>query len=63
MTTRAEALAAYGELAAEHQIACEAMTPREQAEAAHRPGHPLTLDELEARIREERGLPPARQAS
>ncbi|MEJ7633864.1 hypothetical protein [Aeromicrobium sp.] len=33
------------------------MTPREQAEAAHEPGGP-SVDELEARIRRRRGLPP-----
>jgi hypothetical protein len=32
------------------------MTPRQQAEAAYTPTGP-SVDELEARIREERGLP------
>lgn len=36
---------------------CEQMTPREQAEAAWRPGGP-TVDELEDRIRIRRGLEP-----
>ena len=56
--TRAEALAAYGELAAEHQLAVEQMTPREQAEAAWTPTDPRTVDEIEDSIRADRGLPP-----
>jgi hypothetical protein len=57
MVTRAEALAAYGDLAAEHDLAMESMTPREQAEAAWTPTSRLTVEELEDRIRAERGLP------
>jgi hypothetical protein len=36
------------------------MTPRQQAEAAYTPTGP-SVDELEARIREERGLPQREQ--
>lgn len=64
MTTKAEALAAYGEIAAEHQIAMEQMTPREQAEAAWSPSSRYSIDQLEDLIREQRGYPALnRQAS
>lgn len=33
-------------------------TPRAAAEAAHYPGHRLSVDQLEDLIRERRGLPP-----
>lgn len=56
MVTRAEALTAYGDLAAQHALTEAAMTPRELAEKAHTPGGP-PVEELEARIRAERGLP------
>lgn len=55
--TKAEALAAYGALRAEHQLAVEQMTPREQAEAAWTPTSHRTVDELEDLIRQERGFP------
>lgn len=65
MPTRAEAIAAYGDLAAEHDLAVLDMTPREQAEAAWSPTSKFTVDELEAQIRADRGLPPvhSRRAS
>ena len=56
-TTKAEALAAYGELRAEHQLAVEEMTPREQAEAAWSPTSRFSVDELEDLIRQQRGYP------
>lgn len=57
MTTYAEAIAAAGDLAAEHVLAMQAMTPREQAEAAWTPTSRFTVDELEDLIRLDRGLP------
>ncbi len=59
MTTKSEALRAYGELRAEHQFAVEDMTPREQAEAAWSPTSAYSVDELEDLIRVERGYPAA----
>lgn len=56
MTTKAEALRAYGEVAAEHELAIAQMTPREQAEAAWTPTGP-SVDDLEDEIRADRGLP------
>lgn len=63
MSTRAQVVAAAGDLAAEQHLARLAMTPREQAEAAWTPGCGHTVDQLEAEIREERGLPALHQAS
>lgn len=56
--TRAEAIQAAGELAAEQYLARLSMTPREQAEAAWSPTSPYSVDELEDLIREDRDLPP-----
>lgn len=39
------------------RLAAEAMSPREQAEAAYTPTGP-SVDELEDEIRADRGLPP-----
>jgi len=58
MTTYEEAIAAAGDLAAEQFLACQSMTPREQAEAAYTPTSRYSVDELEDLIREERGLEP-----
>ena len=60
MRTRAEVIAAAGDLAAEQWLARQSMTPREQAEAAVTPGGP-DVDELEDRIRVRRGLQPIHQ--
>lgn len=37
---------------------CAQMTPREQAEAAWSPTSPFTVDQLEDRIRADRGMDP-----
>jgi hypothetical protein len=54
--SRDEVIARTGALAAAHELQIAAMTPREQAEAAYTPGGP-TVEELEQRIRADRGLP------
>jgi hypothetical protein len=41
---------------------CEQLTPREQAEAAWTPTSPYTVEQLEDKIREERGMAPRSQA-
>ncbi|HSX68773.1 hypothetical protein [Nocardioides sp.] len=55
--TREECIAAAGRALAEARALCAAMTPREQAEAAYQPGGP-SVEEIEDRIRERRGLAP-----
>jgi hypothetical protein len=57
MPTRDEAIAAAGAKLAASDLACAQMTPREQAEAAWTPTSRLSVDELEDRIRVERGMP------
>ena len=58
-----EAIRAAGEVLATARAAADKMTPRELAEAAWTPTGP-PVDELEDRIRAERGLSPIdRQAS
>jgi hypothetical protein len=57
MPTRDECLAGFGAAMAVSNEACDRMTPREQAEAAWTPTSRLTVDELEDRIRAERGMP------
>lgn len=59
MTTREQAIQRAGEVLADGAIACLQMTPREQAEQAWTPTSPYSVDELEALIRSERGLPAA----
>lgn len=64
MTTREKAVDAAGKKLAASRVACAQMTPREQAEAAHKPypcpihGVVHSVDELEQQIRVERGLEP-----
>ena len=53
-----EAVAQAGRHLATARRVAAAMTPRELAEAAHHAGQPLTVDQLEDRIRADRGLPP-----
>lgn len=53
MTTRAEAIAAAGQVFAEGLRAVASMTVEEQARAAYTPTGP-TIAELEAEIREQR---------
>lgn len=60
--TREEAIRAAGEHLADGVIACEQMTPREQAESAWTPTSPYSVDELEDLIRVERGYPPLHRA-
>lgn len=62
MTTYEEAIAAAGDLAAVQLLARQAMTPREQAEAAYTPTSRYSVDELEDLIRIERGLEPIHDA-
>lgn len=62
MTTREEAIAAAGDLAAVQFLARQAMTPREQAEAAFTPTSRFTVDELEDLIRIDRGMEPIHDA-
>lgn len=59
--TRAEAIAAAGATLAASDLACEQMTPREQAVAAWTPTSRHTVEELEELIRARRGLPPVRR--
>lgn len=65
--TREECIEACGRVVAAHDFAMAQMTPREQAEAAFTPvagpttGRVLSVDELEDRIRAQRGLPPLRR--
>lgn len=58
MPTREECIAGFGADMAAIYDACDRMTPREQAEAAWTPTSRSTVDELEDRIRAERGMPP-----
>lgn len=61
MSTPAE-IDAAGKAFANALATCAEMTPREQAEAAYTPTGP-PVDELEDRIRAERGLPPLQRQS
>jgi len=61
MTSRPEAVTAAGTVLARARAALDERTPREAAEAAYVPGGP-TVEQLEAQIRERRGLPPAAAA-
>lgn len=63
ITTRDEAIQRAGEHLADAALACEQMTPREQAEAAWTPTSRYSVDELEDLIRAERGHPPANRAA
>lgn len=58
--TRDEAIAAAGACLAQARADQAGRSPREAAEAAYRPGGP-SIDDLEAEIRADRGLPPVRQ--
>lgn len=58
MPTREEAIASAGQKLATSDLACAQMTSREQAEAAWTPTCSLTVDELEDRIRADRGMTP-----
>lgn len=62
MVTYDEAIAAAGDLAATQFLARQAMTPREQAEAAFTPTSRYSVDELEDLIRVERGMEPIHAA-
>lgn len=62
MTGRDEATRAAGEVLAAGRVAAQQMTPRELAEAAWTPTGP-SVEELEAEIRRERGLPPATRSA
>lgn len=62
MTTREDAIRQAGEVLAAARVAAAQMTPRELAEAAWTPGGP-SVEELEERIRAERGLPPASKSA
>jgi hypothetical protein len=55
--TRDEALAGFGAAMAASNDLCDLMTAREQAEAAWTPTYRGTVEDLEDRIRAERGLP------
>lgn len=57
MRTTEQAIRRAGVALAQTIASCALMTPREQAEAAYTPTGP-SVDELEDRIRAERGLPP-----
>lgn len=61
-TGRDEAVRSAGEVVAHAYRRLEELTPREAAEAAFTPTGP-PVDELEARIRARRGLPPREAAS
>lgn len=56
--TRQQAIQSAGQKLAASDLAQAQMTPREQAEAAWTPTSRFTVDELEERIRAERGLEP-----
>jgi hypothetical protein len=58
MTSREEAIQRAGQNLAASDLALAQMTPREQAEAAWTPTSPCTVDELEQRIRADRGVEP-----
>ncbi len=59
MSSRDEALDSAAACLAQARADQAARTPREAAEAAWRPGGP-SVDDLEAEIRHDRGLPAAR---
>lgn len=63
LPTRAEAINRAGEHHADVVLACEQMTPREQAEAAWTPTSKHSVDDLEDLIRAERGYPPLRRVA
>lgn len=63
LPSRDEAIRRAGEHLADGALACEQMTPREQAEAAWTPTSRLSVDELEDLIRAERGYPPLTRAA
>ncbi|WP_435744996.1 hypothetical protein [Nocardioides sp. SYSU DS0663] len=63
MPSREECIRNAGEVLATAYVACEQMTPREQAEAAWTPTSHHTVDELEDLIRADRGLPPIHDAA
>lgn len=56
MRTEEECIDGAGRVLAWSDAAMAEMTPREQAEAAWTPGCGLTVEELEAQIRAERGI-------
>lgn len=56
MSTRAAAVADAGAVLARALVSLEERSPREAAEAAYVPGGP-SVEVIEARIRERRGLP------
>lgn len=58
--TRKQAIAAAGACLAQARADQAARSPREAAEAAWRPGGP-SVNEIEDRIRQRRGLPPVRR--
>lgn len=55
--TRHEAIAQAGQIIAQAVAVSEQMTPRQLAEASWTPTSPYTVDQLEDRIRQRRGLP------
>lgn len=61
--TREQAISRAGTAFANALMTCAQMTPREQAEAAHHPNSPYTVDELEDRIRARRGMVPLDRTS
>lgn len=63
MTTRAEAIAAAGEVLAYGEAAAAQMTPREQAEAAWESDDIATVEQLEERVRVLRSASRHRAAS
>lgn len=58
MTTEEQAYDAAGRTLALSDAAIAQMTPREQAEAAWTPTSRFSVDELEDRIRADRGMAP-----
>lgn len=62
MPTRDECLTGFAAAMDVSDAACAQMTPAEQARAAWHPGSAKTVEELEAAIRADRGLPPVAQA-
>lgn len=55
--TRDQAIDRAADAFAQVLATCAQMTPREQAEAAWTPTSAFTVEQLEARIRAERGMP------
>lgn len=60
--TRNHAITQAGETLAVAERTVAQMTPREQAEAAWTPTCPVTVDQLEERIRARRGMPTTHDA-